>query len=868
MRTSTAALYTLATLLVLDATHEDGSQSNLLPPSLPALGDWLLKGDAAQALGSETAKQAVNQAVNQTIVPPARTEQPDWSMADIQGHWAEPFIQALHQDGIVQGFGDGQFRPDAPISAEHLKGMVVRAIAQQGPEFLYRYAQQTLQGEAKPVFQQALVPSEGLGHALLTAAVGPGAAGPAAEALSQWTASSGLKGVLSPVRLESEVAVIGAPTRAEAIAFLYQAMQQVKTPPAALAATAQDLTKSGQALPPVVAAKQGQKDAQPAVAAESQPAKADQSVAQLAASFARLTAASPPPHRTEPAKVATFPASSPQDNSPMGSQPDPNLSNVPIPGSKTDTNSSATPAVPAIDPAPAGSSAPEPEAQAPKVQVPQIQAPKVQVPQIQAPQIQAPQIQAPTTQSTTQSPTAPKIQAPTIQSPLEGITTACKPEAIDPTAAIAACDRALAGNPNPEQATASWYARGMALKQVGRTQEAANSLTEALKLQPNNSAVLTEQCRTLSELGQQDQARASCDQALQADQQWGEKSPGIAWLNQAMVLTRQGRGDEALQAYDQALRLNDQDAAAWTRKGQLLSRMGRQMDALMAQERALNVTPNYALAIAHRAAALNKLARYEEALTDANQALAADGKWGEVGDSVAWDQKATALAGLGRHGEALQAADKAVQQKPNYAEAWNNRGVILWNLQRDEEALASVERSLGIRPNYVQGWFNKGRILRTLERYEEATAAYDQALQGDIGRVDKPTLAAIWTNRSAALWRAGQFQAALNSADQAIALDNGGFLGWFNRAGVLMSLDQHQDAAKSYNQALVINPGYGSAWVGKGLALERVGNYAEALTALDQALAINPDQMLAKLSRDAILRKIQASRPNTSSSQG
>jgi polysaccharide export outer membrane protein len=46
---------------------------------------------------------------------------------DIQGHRAQSSIQALMQQGVVQGYADGTFRPDAPITDQQYSSMVQKA---------------------------------------------------------------------------------------------------------------------------------------------------------------------------------------------------------------------------------------------------------------------------------------------------------------------------------------------------------------------------------------------------------------------------------------------------------------------------------------------------------------------------------------------------------------------------------------------------------------------------------------------------------------------------------------------------------------------------------------------------------------------
>jgi hypothetical protein len=48
-------------------------------------------------------------------------------LTDLGGHWAKPFIEALQADGVIQGFPDGSFRPNAPMTRAQFAAVVERA---------------------------------------------------------------------------------------------------------------------------------------------------------------------------------------------------------------------------------------------------------------------------------------------------------------------------------------------------------------------------------------------------------------------------------------------------------------------------------------------------------------------------------------------------------------------------------------------------------------------------------------------------------------------------------------------------------------------------------------------------------------------
>lgn len=80
-----------------------------LPSSAPAT--------AAPEMASPSSSRTLPQRLAQTSPAPV----------DLQGHWSQPLVTALVNAGIIQGFADGSFQPDAAITQEQFTSMVQRA---------------------------------------------------------------------------------------------------------------------------------------------------------------------------------------------------------------------------------------------------------------------------------------------------------------------------------------------------------------------------------------------------------------------------------------------------------------------------------------------------------------------------------------------------------------------------------------------------------------------------------------------------------------------------------------------------------------------------------------------------------------------
>ena len=193
--------------------------------------------------------------------------------------------------------------------------------------------------------------------------------------------------------------------------------------------------------------------------------------------------------------------------------------------------------------------------------------------------------------------------------------------------------------------------------------------------------------------------------------------------NLAKALADSGNDKDALVHHKRAVALAPNNPEAWLSYGKTASNLGRYEDALVWYGNAISLKPDYAEASLNKGATLKELGRYEEAIAFAEQALAINPNLTE-----AWSNKGVALKELKRYDEAIVHYDKALGLKPEYAEAWSNKGVTLHELKRYDEAIAHYDKALSLKPGFAEAWSNKGVTLNEFKRFDEAIAHYDKAL--------------------------------------------------------------------------------------------------------------------------------------------
>jgi predicted O-linked N-acetylglucosamine transferase (SPINDLY family) len=211
------------------------------------------------------------------------------------------------------------------------------------------------------------------------------------------------------------------------------------------------------------------------------------------------------------------------------------------------------------------------------------------------------------------------------------------------------------------------YLCGTVCHVQSRMEEALVLYRRALTIRPRHAEVNNNLGAVLAVQGRYEEAIACYRQALSAKPNYGD-----AFNNLGISLTELGRMDEAVASLEQAIRLNPRDPSCYFNLGRALQKRGRLDDAVRAYHQALALRPNYADVQNNLGVALTHQGRLDEAESRLREPLAQDptsaGTWNNLGN---------ALKEQGRLDEAIVCYQRAMQVKPDNAEAHANLLVCL-----------------------------------------------------------------------------------------------------------------------------------------------------------------------------------------------
>jgi tetratricopeptide (TPR) repeat protein len=242
-------------------------------------------------------------------------------------------------------------------------------------------------------------------------------------------------------------------------------------------------------------------------------------------------------------------------------------------------------------------------------------------------------------------------------------------------------------------------------------------------------------------------------------------------LEDGIALGRAGRGEDAVAALRQALKLKVELPRAWQALGDHLAAMGdrRGADEAYAWQVRTSVRDPQLLAAA--------AAMSENRLPEAEAMLRARLRR-EPTDVAAMRMLAEIAGRLGRDDDGIKLLSRALELSPSFHAARQNLALLLNRAERPAEALAQVERLLvqdAANPSYRN---LQAVVLCKLGDYAPAIAIYEDLLR------EYPHRSRVWHSQGHALKTAGLQERAVAAYRQAIALEPGFGEAWWSLANL------------------------------------------------------------------------------------
>ena len=293
----------------------------------------------------------------------------------------------------------------------------------------------------------------------------------------------------------------------------------------------------------------------------------------------------------------------------------------------------------------------------------------------------------------------------------------CHVDLNDLPAAIECYDQALAADPSLDRV---WHNRGMALVNLGRFEEAAGSYARAAELDPLAISTHLWQGYCLERLGQQDEAENCFARAARSNATYDIAN---AWMQIGAYLERGNEAEQALAAYDRALQLRPTWGVAWVRRGTCLAQRRFDDEASEAFDRAIALDDATKLtALVSKGELLRRQGRIRAATAIYQRVL--DAPPGSADDHCA---RANAFRALGNYAEALSSIALAKRLDPRNAHYHFLEAVVLERLGNFTDAASAFQRVINLTPGCAGAWFGQARCLLEAGESEQANTCCEKA---------------------------------------------------------------------------------------------------------------------------------------------
>ena len=390
-------------------------------------------------------------------------------------------------------------------------------------------------------------------------------------------------------------------------------------------------------------------------------------------------------------------------------------------------------------------------------------------------------------------------------------------------------------------------------------QGAMDALAPLASKDPPNAEALVEVGRTLAEAGKDEDALQAFDGALKAD----AKLPGVQ-LEMAMALQRLGRQQEAVPWFERAVAADPKNVEALTNLGLALTMTGKGKEALEYLNRALAVTAKDPVIYKDLGVCHLQLSAFDEAIEDFKKGLALD-----PDDPQLHYDLGLAYKFKDRTDEAVAELSKAGEMDPKLQDTPYTLGILFMQLGRLDEAVTELKKAVALRPENGDAWAILGSTLKQDSKLPEAAEALKKAIPLQPGQPGpRVTLAGVLAEEAANLSQ--QADAADSAGDQAKAQELHAQMKQLRaeaadyrkeaaelsrtavsrqKANFALNAGNQQmlrgdiaGAIGRYQEAIAADPAFADAHTQLAIAYERQGRAAEASAERARAAALGKTQ--------------------------
>ncbi len=389
----------------------------------------------------------------------------------------------------------------------------------------------------------------------------------------------------------------------------------------------------------------------------------------------------------------------------------------------------------------------------------------------------------------------------------------------------------------------------IAYGESGILERRLHDLEERLRANPEDVEALVQSGIAEKTAGRLERAHTLFQRAIDLD-----ADSSVLHFLLAETLYNRGLHEDAMRSVRRSIELNPENPDALYLIGFILGDLGRSEEAAEANRRAVMLNPTLV-----RAQANLSLQTYRHEVTPSHQQRTPAGAHITLGRALrqkgyfqeALREYEKAIEGGEANAEVLQAmlelyllqrdtgaaiatADRFAREFSPTAKTWNGRGVALQLEGRHAEAEESYNRALEIDSSYPFAHNNIGVLIWHKSDTKNAINGFRRALQAP----SPPVEARL--NLALGLFRRKHIDLSLEAYRQVLSSAPEHPVAWNGIGLILVELEKYSDARNAFARAIQANPDFAEAHYNLSFTLSNLGDFSAALRETKRALSLDP----------------------------
>ena len=347
----------------------------------------------------------------------------------------------------------------------------------------------------------------------------------------------------------------------------------------------------------------------------------------------------------------------------------------------------------------------------------------------------------------------------------------------------------------------AWQGTGEYADPFGDTEKKISLHESVLTNLPENSESTSTRAKLLLTLGilnwrngnlekADDLLQSAIKAAVRMEDNWFEAECFNAI---ALVKFAQGKNDEAIEAYKQAIEIAPEQIFVWNNLGNLCLKIMRNDEAMLAFQKTLKHNPKDPIAWNGLGTVYYRIGYIDDSITAYRKAIEyaplLASPWTGLGDSY---------TSTGRDLDAIAAYQKAIELNKDFITPWLRLADIYCRQGRNRDAIKTYQRALTVNPKNHQIWNELGLVFLKFNALEEAIHAFLKSIELD------RSFGWAYSNLALAHAHQGKYPEAIEACQKSLQVftdDNDKVTSWDRLANFYRAMNDYDHAIHAYQMA-------------------------------------------------------------------